>query len=180
MYFQALITAGFLGLASGGFGGIGPIPISAGIGAQTYGDINSSVVQLLPAEPQAPAEPQGITFPNFKSIEFPFFTTVPDDGTGKAGGYQVAKVNLEFIKFTIPRRGTKWYCPFTIQMPLRTEFMGKVDAIRAASLSAAVANVVAAGMDDKLPQGIFCHKFIVGMRATFTSMYPFLGASVIP
>ncbi len=179
MFFHTMLKLGFLGLSWSGFSGGLPIPIGTGVGAPTYGDFSSPVVQLPPAKTHAPAAPQGINFPNFKAIEFPFVTTVQDDGTGKAGGYQVAKVNLEFIKITIPVRLTKWYCPFTIQMPLRTEFMGKVDAIRAATLSATVANSVAAGMDDKLPQGIFCHRFMEGMRGAFATMYPFLGAAVI-
>lgn len=146
--------------------------------APIYGDLVAPGVGSQQTEPQADDTRQGVNFPNFKPIEFPFVTTVQDDGTDKAGGYQVAKVNLEFIKISLPAKLTKWYCPFTIQMPLRTEFMGKVDAIRAATLSAGVANVVAGGMDDKLPQGIFCQRFTSNMDATFKSMYPFLGAAV--
>jgi hypothetical protein len=168
----------FLGLALGGLGGGGPIPIGAGVGARTSGDVNALVGHSQPAEPQASEAPEGVTFPNFKPTEFPFVTTIPDDGTGKAGGYQRARVNLEFIRISLPVTYSKWYCPFTIQMPLRTEFMGKVDATRAATMSATIANIVGAGIDYKLPQGIFCERFRAGMQATFASTYPLLGASV--
>ena len=64
-------------------------------------------------------------------------------------------------------------------MPLRTEFMGKVDAKRAASLSAEITNLAALDMDYKLPQGIFCEKFVPAVDATFKSKYKKLGAKAI-
>jgi hypothetical protein len=137
------------------------------------------VVHLLLSGRQVPAAPQGIIFVDFTKKDFPFVTTIPDDGTGKGGGWQVAKVNLEFISIVIPTSITKWYCSFTIQMPLRTEFMGKVDATRAAKLSTGIANTVAPGIDHKLPEGIFCHTFMAGMRGAFTATYRYLGAAVI-
>jgi len=111
----ALITVGFLGLASGGFAGGAPISIGVGVGEPTAGNFNSPMTPPLLTEREGPTAPQGITFVKFSKKEFPFFTTVPDDGTGKAGGYQVAKVNLEFIHIVIPTSITKWYCSFTIQ-----------------------------------------------------------------
>jgi hypothetical protein len=42
------------------------------------------------------------TFVRFRPSEFPFVTTVQDDGTDKGGGWQVAKVNLEFTRIVIP------------------------------------------------------------------------------
>jgi hypothetical protein len=64
-------------------------------------------------------------------------------------------------------------------MPLRTEFMGKIDASRAASLSVEITEGVASRMDYTLPQGIFCSKFIVEVDAAFKSKYPLLGASAV-
>ncbi|WP_437657804.1 hypothetical protein [Sorangium sp. So ce1182] len=118
---------------------------------------------------------------NFEPSDFLFVTTVQDDGRGKAGGYQVAKANLKFT-YTVVQRGarstTEWYCPLTIQMPLRTEFMGKIDPIRAATLSEEITEDVANRMDYNLPPGIFCHRFRLDVDATFKVRYPLLGASV--
>lgn len=55
MELHALMTVGFLGLASGTFGGEAPIPIGTSIGAQTYGNVNSVMVHSLAGEPQVPA-----------------------------------------------------------------------------------------------------------------------------
>jgi hypothetical protein len=123
--------------------------------------------------------PGGITSVSFKPSDFPFVTTVPDDGTDKAGGWQVAKVNLEFTRALIPRGVKTWWCPFNIEMPLRTEFMGRVDASRAASLSVEITNSVASGMDYSLPRGIFCSQFIENVDKAFKSKYPKLGASAV-
>ncbi len=57
MELHTLITAGFLGLASGGFDGAGPIPIGTGIGAAVYNEYNTSVVWSQLAELRAPAGP---------------------------------------------------------------------------------------------------------------------------
>ncbi|MBK9260142.1 MAG: hypothetical protein IPM54_09935 [Polyangiaceae bacterium] len=179
MYLTTLMSLGVLELASAGFHGGEPIPNGAGVDASTASAFMSPMLYSPSAIASAPAAPAGIRLSTFKPSEFPFIITVQDDGTGKAGGWQVAKVNLEFIRIVIPKPAIKWYCFFTIQMPLRTEFMGKVDASRAATLSATVANGAAATMDYKLPPGIFCEKFIVGTRAAFKSTYPLLGAAVI-
>jgi hypothetical protein len=120
--------------------------------------------------------PGAITVANFSPADFPFVTTVKDDGTGKGGGWQVAKANLEFEYVVIPLKAVIWYCPITIEMPLRTELMGKIDATRAAILSVEITEGVARGMEFSLPQGIFCKQFAVYVTAAFKSQYPGLGA----
>jgi hypothetical protein len=119
------------------------------------------------------------TYADFSPSEFPFVTTVQDDGTDKGGGYQEAKANLEFIDATasgIVR--SKWYCEFTIKMPLRTKGMGKISASRAANLSVEITEDVANGMDWDLPPGIFCLQYINKLEPAFKSTYPNLGAVV--
>ena len=116
---------------------------------------------------------------SFTSLEFPFVTTVKDDGTDKGGGYQVAKVNLEFVHILIPISITSWWCPFTIGMPLRTEGMGKISATLAASLSEEISVGVARDMDYSLPQGIFCSQYIKKVAAAFDSKYPSLKATAV-
>jgi hypothetical protein len=120
--------------------------------------------------------PGAFTVAAFSPAEFPFVTTVKDDGTDKGGGYQVAKANLKFEYLFIPLKVVIWYCPITIQMPLRTEKMGKVDATRAAILSEEITEGVARGMDFSLPQGIFCKQFATNVDAAFKSKYPGLAA----
>jgi len=125
---------------------------------------------------KCPAPGRG-TFVSFTSLEFPFVTRIKDDGTDKGGGYQVAKVNLEFVRMLIPISITSWWCPFAIGMPLRTEFMGKISATLAASLSSEITVGVARDMDYSLPQGIFCSQYVDKVDAAFKFKYPLLGAA---
>lgn len=178
MLFHAFIGLGFLGLATGGFGGGEPVSIGTEFGAPIAGHFNSGLVQSLLAERSAPAAPAGIKIPIFKASEFPFVTIIPDDGKGKGGGWQEAKANLEFFKIVIPVSVTKWKCQITIGMPLRTETMGKIAPSLAATMSAGITNMVTIGMDFDLPQGIFCDAFHSGVKATFKATYPRLGSSV--
>ena len=170
MQMDALLGLVFLGLASHSFAREKPH-------APTSHDVKSSVASQPPEEDNRTTV-EGATFPNFKPSEFPFVTTLPDDGAGKGGGWQVAKANLEFVRISLPITYIKWYCPVTVQMPLRTELRGKISPASAATMSATVANSVAAGIDYKLPQGIFCDRFRTGMRDAFPTMYPGLGARV--
>ncbi|WP_272826231.1 hypothetical protein [Sorangium sp. Soce836] len=91
---------------------------------------------------------------DFDPSDFPFVTIVKDDGRGSAGGWQQAKANLKFTHRS-SRGTTEWYCAITIKMPIRTEFMGKIDPIRAANLSEEITEAVANVMDYNLPPGIF-------------------------
>ncbi len=147
-----------------------PTPAAEGATSWSCGDACSS---------QCPA-PGMALFVAFSPSEFPFVTTMQDDGTGKAGGWQVAKVNLGFTHIVIPSSVITWYCAFSIEMPLRTEFMGKISAGLAASLSVEITVGAARGMDYSLPQGIFCSQFIKKADAAFKSKYPKLGAKVTP
>ncbi|WP_437514990.1 hypothetical protein [Sorangium sp. So ce1099] len=114
---------------------------------------------------------------DFEPSSFPFVTIVPDDGTDKAGGYQQAKANLKFKH--VSSAGTReWYCSLTVKMPLRTELMGKVDALRAAELSEEITEDVGQLMDYNLPPGIFCKSFAIQTDAAFKLKYKGLGASV--
>jgi hypothetical protein len=106
----------------------------------------------------------------FKTSDFPFVTTVADDGTKTPGGWQVTSTALIFIYDDIVT------CPVSIGMPLRTELMGAISASKAARLSAGVANDVAAVMwPTDLPPGIFCSKFKDKLFQEFKSQYPGLG-----
>jgi hypothetical protein len=167
---------------SGGFGGSGAIPIGAGVGATTTGgDFISPPRDPLTADStyNPCVAPGAFTHAEFDLSEFPFVTTVKDDGTGPAGGYQEAKVKLEFSYLKIPHPIVMWYCPFTIKMPLRTESMGKVSANRAAKLSKEVTEAAANAktMDFSLPQGVFCSQYRKQVDATFKAKYPGLGAT---
>ncbi|WP_437332469.1 hypothetical protein [Sorangium sp. So ce394] len=114
---------------------------------------------------------------NFDPSDFPFVTIVKDDGRGSAGGWQQAKANLNFTH-RFPGGTKEWQCALTIKMPLRTEFMGKIDPLRAANLSEEITEEVANRMDYNLPQGVFCIRFRSEVEAAFKLKYPFLGASV--
>ena len=165
---------------SGGFGDDGPIPIGAGVGATSSGDFDTPPAgEPLAAEAtENPCVEMGsVTVVRFSPSEFPFVTIVQDDGTDKAGGWQEAKANLEFIK---KRRGggNTWSCPITIGMPLRAEAYGKISASRAAGFSVDVTEDVAYGMDFNLPSGTFCFRFRTGVDAAFKSKYPGLGERV--
>ena len=118
------------------------------------------------------------TFVSFTSLEFPFVTTIPDDGTDAGGGWQVAKANLEFVNIVIPTSIISWWCPIGIEMPLRTTLMGKVSASLAASMSVEMSVRVARDIDYSLPQGLFCMQFVNEVRAAFKSKYPKLGYKV--
>ena len=115
----------------------------------------------------------------FSPSDFPFVTTVQDDGTGKGGGNQVAKVNLEFKQIVLPSSFVTLYCAFNIEMPLRTEFMGEIPASLAATLSVEITEGVARDMlKSSVPPGIFCTQLVPNLRTAFTLNYPQLGARV--
>jgi hypothetical protein len=129
---------------------------------------------------QAGEDQQEVVFPWFSRSDFPFVTTVKDDGKGKGGGWQEAKANLEFWYALFPRRINRWKCPFTVKMPIRTQFMGRFSPRRAAEVSAEIANDVARHMDYELPPGIFCHQFTDGMDKMFKSTkYRRIGGRIV-
>lgn len=164
---------------SGGFGDDGPIPIGAGVGATSSGDFPGGAPLDYGGGGEANPCMAG-RFVYFKPSDFPFVTTVPDDGKGEAGGYQKARPNLEFYDFR--EEGAKrWYCAFTIEMPLRTELMGKISASRAANLSVEITEAVAADpkTDFELPSGIFCSQFVTKVDSAFKKKYKGLGATAV-
>jgi hypothetical protein len=116
------------------------------------------------------------TYANFDPSDFPFVTTLPDDGADKGGGWQEAKARLKFEHLVIPGEARVWHCPITIGMPLRTKLMGRIDSSRAASLSEVVTENVAESMNYKIPSGIFCKQFAINVDAAFSSIYVGLGA----
>jgi len=122
--------------------------------------------------------PSGLKIPVFTESDFPFVTIVADDGRDPSGGWQQAKVNLEFTKVVIPSGVTRWKCPITIQIPIRHSTRGYISPSRAANMSALVTNVVTVNMDFDLPQGIFCNNFVNGVRDAFPILLPNLGARV--
>jgi hypothetical protein len=130
------------------------------------------------AEPTGEAQ-QELPIVSFSRSDFPFVTIVEDDGTGKAGGWQLARPSLSFTHVVFPTRISRWQCTFTLEMPIRTEKMGRFSPRRAADVSAKIANDVGRRMDYKLPEGIFCTTFISNMDKTFKSPpYNKIGASV--
>jgi hypothetical protein len=74
----------------------------------TAGDGATSLSCSDECRSKCPA-PGAIIVVKFFPSEFPFVTTLKDDGKGKAGGYQVAKPKLEFSHIvwpTVVKRGT--------------------------------------------------------------------------
>jgi hypothetical protein len=160
---------------SGGFGGGGTIPIGAGVGATSSGDFVTPP-QGGPLDYGGDPNPcmtGRVTYASFSPSEFPFVTIVPDDGTDKGGGWQVAKANLEF-----EHNDATWYCGLTIGMPLRNHVYGKISASRAADISVDVTEGVAVKMEYDLPPGIFCTDFRKKVELAFESKYPKLGETV--
>jgi hypothetical protein len=76
----------------------------------------------------------------------------------------VARAKLDFSYVLFPTRIKRWQCPLGVEMPIRTETKGRFSPRRAAELAAKMANDVGRRIDYKLPQGIFCDKFISEMQ----------------
>ena len=147
-----------------------PNPAAEGATAWSCSDACSS---------KCPPPGMSFIFVDFSPSDFPFVTTIQDDGTDKGGGSQEAKVNLRFDRVLVPYIAETWYCPFKIAMPLRTEFMGKVSAKRAADFSEEITESVARDMlKSKVATGIFCTQYVPNVRAAFKFKYPDLGATV--
>lgn len=103
----------------------------------------------------------------FSPSVFKFATTLPDDGEGKAGGWQQATGTLTFYRWTSLLPET-WSCMVTVGMPLRTELNGKISTQTAASVTAGVAtqaSFTVMGIKPEVPPGIFCFKFKEEMRS---------------
>ncbi len=112
---------------------------------------------------------------------FKFVTTVPDDGTDVAGGWQVANPTLTFERWTGLLDET-WTCKIAVGFPLRTQKRGVLSPTLPPVASADTAN--AAGLylmthPEGIPQGIFCALFPGQMEQELAaSAYSDIGAKV--
>ena len=115
----------------------------------------------------------------FSPSIFNFVTTIPDDGTDVAGGWQVAMATLKFARWTsvFPEY---WSCNVKVEMPLRTALYGVITPADAANKSAMIATASGKTLKgSEYPPGIFCIKFIQEMRTRFMNKpYDVLGARV--
>jgi hypothetical protein len=130
---------------------------------------------------KCPPPGMGIKIIEFSPSDFPFVTIIQDDGTDKGGGWREARANLEFkdVVARIPIDvTTTWRCSFTIGIPLRTEFKGKISEKLAIDLSIDITESVAAKMNYKLPSGFFCSQYILAVRAAFDAKYKGYGVTV--
>jgi hypothetical protein len=126
----------------------------------------------------------GVTGGPFGAAAFQFVTTLPDDGTGEAGGWQVAAASLRIVRLNYGIIPEIWHCPIKIGMPLRTKIHGPISPHYAATITAQVANRVARKMKVEfpdLPQGIYCAKMKSEMVTLFASTeYKSYGARMEP
>jgi hypothetical protein len=113
---------------------------------------------------------------------FKFVTTLADDGTGTAGGWQVANVTLAFDRWTglLPEA---WTCDVAIGFPLRTQAYGLISPDYAAAVSTDVANQATSYLmhnPNELTPGAFCASLPGQMNAALTSdpVYKKLGGRV--
>lgn len=116
---------------------------------------------------------------SYKPEDFPFRTIVRDDGEGLAGGWQAARADLPFWHVVIPHWPQRWRCALTVELPLRTEKVGRISSSRAAELSVEIAEDTARAMDYDLPSTLFCTTFIANMGRLFKFRYPTIGAKVL-
>jgi hypothetical protein len=117
--------------------------------------------------------PHAVTVGKFSASLFKFATTIPDDGEGKAGGWQSATATLHFedARSTPPA----WTRPVTVQLPIRSEKRGYISPSKAAEMSAEVATITSMalmGSRDKWIPSLFCSKFKTGMVKVFDVLYP--------
>ncbi len=117
----------------------------------------------------------------FAAPIFKFVTTIADNGKGKAGGWQVANVTLEFDRWTglLPE---EWSCKVAIGFPLRTVAYGVISPAYAAVVSADVANIATSYLmhnPNEITPSIFCN-MLPGTMSTVvgTPAYAGLGGRV--
>lgn len=138
----------------------------------TYAECNGACQSKCP--------PAGVN--GFSSAVFKFTTTVPDDGSGEAGGWQVAAATLKFVRWITLVRET-WTCSITVGMPLRTVATGTISAANAATITAGVATQASKtvmGIKPPLPAGIYCLKLKSEMASLFASpQYKPFGAKMM-
>lgn len=107
------------------------------------------------------------------AAEFEFKTTIKDDGTGDAGGWQEARARLT-IGDKRPVMFAGWDCEVKVGMPLRTAAHGRISADEAAKVSAKVATKAVRTLmpeqpPGKWPPGVFCTKLVPGISNLFAN-----------
>jgi len=111
---------------------------------------------------------------------FVFKTTLADDGTDVAGGYQEATALS--VKFVDGRQDppAAWTCSVWVGMPIRTEKYGTISPQRAAEISAEVLTTTASitmHSRESWVQALFCKQLATDMVTVFGKVYNKLGAS---
>lgn len=153
--------------------GSGGGPLLPG-GPGGYGDV--------PPEPQDvndSAPPECNSVGGFSASLFKFATTIADDGTDVAGGYQEATVNVKFVDGR-QDPPTSWSCSVWVGMPLRSAAYGKISPSYAAEIAADVlTSAASATMHSRASwiQALFCSQLAENMRGIFKNQYKGLGGS---
>lgn len=142
------------------------------------------LLQIIPA-PWANAAhhappPETVQVGSFSSSVFQFVPIVPDDGQGKAGGWQEAIVTLLFSDGRqVPT--LRWTCKIRVGMPIRPENYGVISASVAASMSAAAATTASVAVMHRRPMWIpalYCIHFVKDVELTLNTTWTKLGAKV--
>jgi hypothetical protein len=110
---------------------------------------------------------------------FVFKTTIPDDGTGQAGGWQETGPRLTFVdgRHLVPH---VWTCHVMIGLPLRTGGV-TISAAKAAEMSADVATDASIKVMHKQPNWLpvlYCFALEAEMQALFKTRYGTLGQRI--
>ena len=111
---------------------------------------------------------------------FRFVSTIPDDGTDVAGGWQEASAMLVFIDTRQPVPAT-WTCFVTIGMPIRAAAYGHISPVKAANYTANVATAASVILMYSQPRWVpaaYCAKYGPAMKKEFDRQFPRLGATV--
>lgn len=158
------------GVGSGGGGG----PVVPYGGAGGYGDAPDK-------EPQAETDPPECNLiGSYDASLFKFKTMVEDDGTGLAGGWQVATATVQFVDGRQdPPAG--WSCSITVGMAIRSETRGKISTAQAATMTAEVLTDMASytmHSRDAWVGASFCKQLAMNMEKYFKKRYSGTGATV--
>lgn len=116
----------------------------------------------------------------FSPTVFKFVTIVPDDGQGKAGGWQEAIVTL---KFSDGRQlpADRWTCTIRVGMPIRPEKYGVIAPAVAASMSAAASTTASVSVMHQRPlwiPAVYCIQFAKEVELNLNTTWSKLGAKV--
>jgi hypothetical protein len=132
---------------------------------------------------QAP-EPMGYV-ERYGSAKFPFVVWIPDDGQEEAGGWQRSVTTLSFWVDRGIQREYDWKCPIEIQMPIRSEKLGRISASRASLWTAqAATDAVRLQLDSKDAEDwigmgeLFCTELYPRLQRMLNTRHKGLGARV--